>query len=395
LRRMSSIRLPWVGGMLILFPSSYFLMLQSAYALPGYSSLPLLCYAATLIAILPRKGYEHHLVMAALAGLLSGLAFASHMLSLPFIIPIAVYLCLGTDWKSALRNTAGFITGITMGLLPYLLTKWIIPGAHASVTDSHSFAVAFSRLWSPAIKWTLTAGLGIRTSLFPDDNAINYALLPATLFGILWATILVLLITMRGVAFIKRGIKNRWPSLDPIDIFVGVAILTLMAFTFSKRADSSSCRYFLPLIMSFPFLISHLHQAAHRIPRTVITLLALFLVGWNMIASALLMGHWLQPEFSTEHAGAADLVPVISMLREKGIRHCVASYGTAYRTTFQSAGDITASQPMNERFPGWPLPYWEDVNASDNVAYVLTDTVRFLKPAIFDRHLRTRGIASD
>jgi hypothetical protein len=151
----------------------------------------------------------------------------------------------------------------------------------------------------------------------------------------------------------------------------------------------------LPLIMSFPFLINHLHQATPRIPRSAITLLALFLVGWNIIASALLMGHWLQPNFSVSHAGAADLTPVIETLREKGIQHCVASYGTAYRTTFQSAGDITASQPMNERFPGWPLPYWKEVNASDNLAYVLTDTVRFLKPSIFDRHLRTMGIASE
>ncbi len=395
LARMFRDHPPWLAALLLFFPSAYLLMMQAAYALPGYSGLLLLSALAILAAMLPRRGAGHPGLMAALAGLCAGLSFASHMLAIPFMAAVALYVCLGTNWRTAWRNTLWFSPALFVGLLPYLLAKWFIPGAHAAVTRQHDPATAWGRLWSPAIKWTLNTGMGIRTTLFPDGAAIDYDFLSPTFFGVVWAAIIVMVLLLRTGSFVRRTIRNRWPSLEVIDMFAGIAVITLASFVFGQRADSKSYRYLLPLVWSFPFLIAYIHRAAPKVLRIVPALFIMLLTGWNVTASAMLMRHWQAPGFAVEEAAAADLLPVLDKLESAGIHHCVASYGTSYRINYQSGGTIMAAQPMNERFPEWPTPYKAEVDAASPVAYVLTDTVRFLKPSTFDRHLRTMGIASD
>jgi hypothetical protein len=394
LMRIFRDRPPRLAGLLLLFPSAYLLMMQAAYALPGYSGLLLLSALAILVAMLPRRGVGHPGLMAALAGLFAGLSFASHMLAIPFMVGVAVYVCLGSNWRTAWRNTLCFVPALFVGLLPYLVAKWCIPGAHAAVTRQHDLAEAWSRLWSPAIKWTLNTGMGIRTTLFPDGDAINHDFLSLSVFGSIWAAIIVAVVLLRAVSFVQRTIRNRWPSLEAIDIFAGIAVITLASFVFGKRADSRSYRYLLPLVWSFPFLMAYIHRVTPRVLRVIPAVFIMLLAGWNVTASTMLMRHWQTPGFAVDEAAAADLVPVLGRLESAGIHHCVASYGTAYRINYQSGGSIVAGQPMNERFPGWPIPYKAEVDAASPVAYVLTDTVRFLTPKIFDRHLRTMGIAS-
>ncbi len=395
LARMFRDRPPWPAALLILFPSAYLLMMQSAYALPGYSGLLLLSALAILVAVLPRRGVGHPGLMATLAGLFAGLSFASHMLAIPFMVAVGVYVCLGTSWRTAWRNALHFIPALLAGLLPYLVVKWRIPGAHVAVTRQHDLVEALSRLWSPAIKWTLNTGMGIRTTLFPDGTAINYDVLSPSLFGTIWTAIIITVVVLRAVSFVRRTIRNRWPSLEAIDLFVGIALVTIASFAFSQRADSKSYRYLLPLVWSFPFLIAYVYRVTPRVLRAIPIAFIVLLAGWNVAASGLLMRHWQAPGFAAKEAAAADLLPVLEKLQSAGIHHCVASYGTAYRINYQSGGTIMAAQPMNERFPGWPIPYKAEVDAAAPVAYVLTDTVRFLKPKVFERHLRTMGIASD
>lgn len=394
LARMFRERTCWPTGLLLLFPAAYLLMMQSAYALPGYSGLLLLSALAILFALLPRRGAKHPGLMAALAGFCAGLSFAGHMLAVPFMVAIAIYVCLGTNRQTAWRNTLCFAPSLFVGLLPYFVAKWRIPGAHAAVTQQHDLAAAWARLWSPTIKWTLNTGMGIRTTLFPDGDAIGYDFLSPTVFGGIWAAIIIVIVLVRGGAFVQRTIRNRWPSLELVDLFAGIAVVAITSFVFNQRADSRSYRYLLPLVWSLPFLIAYIYRLTPRVLRVIPAAFVLFLAVWNVVASCRLMQHWQMPRFATEEAAAADLMPVLDRLRAAGIHHCVASYGTAYRITYQSGGDILAAQPMNERFPGWHLPYKDKVDAASPIAYVLTDTVRFLQPSVFDRHLRTMEVAA-
>ena len=63
------------------------------------------------------------------------------------------------------------------------------------------------------------------------------------------------------------------------------------------------------------------------------------------------------------------------------MRHAYASYGPAYRLTWESGERIVASQPWNERFRHWPLPFLDEVRFAKNVAWVLTPSIPTDLPA--------------
>ena len=57
------------------------------------------------------------------------------------------------------------------------------------------------------------------------------------------------------------------------------------------------------------------------------------------------------------------------------MRHAYASYGPAFRLTWESGERIVASPPWNDRFRHWPLPLLDEVRFAKNVAWVLTPSV--------------------
>lgn len=385
----------WTGALLILFPSSYYLTLQSAYALPGYAALPLLAGIGLLTACKANGEGRKALAAALLAGLTAGLMFSSHMLALPVALMMAACVCLGSGWRKAIAGSVCFATGTALGLAPYLAAKILIPGAHAAATATRPAAQALGRLWSPALTHTLTTALGVRTCIFPDDDSVMLTGLPDSFWGALWGLILLSCIGLVAFHAVRRLVLQKWPSLLVGEAFAGIAALTMIAFLFSLRADSRSYRYFLPLVWSFPFLLNYLHDQVPKPVKRLVLTFTILLALWNIYTSVYLMHRWRDSEFPAKTAAVADLEPALAFLQQQDIRHVVASYGAAYRIHFMSGGTIIASQPSNERFPGWPIPYKDIVDRASDTAYVLTDTIRFLKPDVFERHLCTMGIQSD
>jgi hypothetical protein len=395
LQRISGGKTAWPGALLILFPSSYYLTLEAAYALPGYTALPLLAGLGLLAASYTHGEGWKALAAALLAGVACGLMYSAHMLALPIALMLAVCVCLGTGWRKALVSSVCFASGAALGLVPYLAAKFLIPGAHAAATATRPAAQALERLWSPALTYTLTTALGMRRCLFPDEDALVLTAIPDAFWGGLWGLVLLSCAGIVAVQAVRRLICQKWPSLPVSDAFAGIAVLALVAFLFSVRADSRSYRYFLPLVWSFPFLVNTLYDHVPKSLKPGVLTLASLLALMNIYASVSLMRHWRAPDFAAQTASVADLQPALGFLREQGIGHVVASYGAAYRINFMSGGTIIASQPFNERFPRWPIPYKEIVDQAADTAYVLTDTIRFLKPDIFERHLRTMNVQGD
>jgi hypothetical protein len=70
-----------------------------------------------------------------------------------------------------------------------------------------------------------------------------------------------------------------------------------------------------------------------------------------------------------------DLAPVRRELETHAIRRGYASYGPAYRLTFESQERLIVSQPWNERFRHYPLPYLDEVRFAKHVAWILTPAV--------------------
>lgn len=395
LRRISGGKAAWPGALLVLFPSSYYLTLESAYALPGYTALPLLAGLGLLAASKAHGEGWKALAAALLSGVACGLMFSAHMLALPIALMLAVCVCLGSGWRQAIAGSACFAAGTALGLAPYLAAKVLIPGAHVAATATRPVAQAVDRLWSPALTHTLTTALGLRTCVFPDDDSVALTGLLDPFWGAVWVLVLLSCTGLVAVHAARRLARRKWLSLQVGETFTGIAVLTLVAFLFSMRADSRSYRYFLPLVWSFPFLLSYLHDHVPKPVKRFVLAFAILLALWNSAASVYLMHRWRDPGFPAKTAAVADLEPALAFLKQQDIRHVVASYGAAYRINFMSGGTIIASQPFNERFPGWPVPYKDTVDQASDTAYVLTDTIRFLMPGVFERHLDTMGVTCD
>jgi hypothetical protein len=102
----------------------------------------------------------------------------------------------------------------------------------------------------------------------------------------------------------------------------------------------------------------------------VLALAALHLAGGTRLLDAWRTLDRAQPPFLLP-----DLGPVRRLLESRGIRHAFASYGPAYRLTYESGERIVASQPWNERFRHFPLPFLDEVRFAKNVAWVLTPSI--------------------
>ena len=75
------------------------------------------------------------------------------------------------------------------------------------------------------------------------------------------------------------------------------------------------------------------------------------------------------------------------------MRRAYASYGPAYRLTYETGEDVIASQPWNERFLHDPLPYLDEVRFAKGVAWVLTPAIPsdLPAPAAFEAALARAG----
>lgn len=397
LRQRGGWRSVWPGLLLALFPSVYLLMNQTAYSQPHNNSAFILALAAAWFVMrLNREPRCGDFILAVAGGFFAALAFSNAILSLALIAPLAVVAAWNSAGKGRWLRLPGHAIGGFAGLLPYLIAIWKIPGAHGSVTATFGWSDALPRLWMPALARTLPVTFGFRPCLFPDSAARlewgewGHAIFPHVL--------VLLLVAAAGLALVQlwRGFRAARPLfLGAMEWALGVSVLSLLLFALSKRADSSAYRYLVPMVVVFPLLMAGLHQAAGPRLRWLTGGLALVLAAYNAAVSVRLPREWRHPDFARDIVAAPDLGPALDVLRQRGIRHAVASHWAAYRIGFEADGAVLCSQPQNERFPGWAIPYKTEVDASTNVAYVLTEGIRFLKPSVFERHLRTMGVEAE
>jgi hypothetical protein len=193
-------------------------------------------------------------------------------------------------------------------------------------------------------------------------------------------------VSFRGLA--RRGQAQRGANAGYLSVFALAPWIGMILFLFNDRANSGQYRYLIVLVWCLPFLFLQLQAVAGRYTRLLLGGLALFLAVFNLLMSFSLMETWTRPGFAAHHAGMPDPRPAMALLRQNNINHCFAAYWTAYRITFLSDGEITCSQPNNERFPGWPIPFKEEVLRAPRAAYVLT------APDSFDSGFFERGLAS-
>lgn len=392
LLRRGALRETWPGIVLILFPSSYLLLLQGAYGLPGYPSSMFLSALGIFLAQEHNQSSRRSWVLAALAGLTVGVACSGTMLMLPLFGAVTVMVCLGTSWKKAILSAPSFLGGALVGLSPYYVAKHAYPGAHNAVTQMVPVAEAIGRLRKPTFTFTLPAAMGIRSPIVPDsvETVSLFSEGSESVFAWIWGAIAIAATGICVFYFIRRLLRDKWPSIVPTDLFAGLSWVSLLLFVLSTRWGSHEFRYLMPLAWCFPFLIADLYMRSKKAPRIVLGTLACGLAVVNVATAGLVMKYWSADEFDGYFT---DVRPVIEYMQEKGITRCYASYFDCYAINYMADEQIICSQPHNERFYGWPLPYKELVDADTNVAYAMGPSHRF-RPEHLDRDLDILGVIS-
>jgi hypothetical protein len=378
--------------LLVVFPSTYVIVLQGFYAPPGYAVLLAATIGLPWLALRTRTSPRPILWFG--LGLSATLAFAAHSLSLCASLPALLVTVLRNPRQTGWRPYAALALGLLAGALPYLLARETIAGAHALTTESRPLSTLLPRLWEPTLTDVFPGALGLRPVPFVDTHALPG---PLTHLGYPLAALglgtLVFFGCWRGGRLIDNLRRGRPPSPQAEDVLFAVVVLNLMLFVLAPRADSTSFRYLAPGALALPVLLAHALLRGPRLVRNLAAALGLLLLLAQLASATQMVRAWREPGFAAR-MGVPDLRPALEQLDQLGIRHVVASYGAAYRITYLSGGRILAAQPFNERFPAWPIPFKDEVDAAPRVAYVLTDAIRFLKPAVFERHLRTMDVSA-
>lgn len=396
-RRTGSFRDTWPMLLLIMFPSAYLLTIQFGYSLPHNSPFYLAAWGAMLLTIdTPLRFTAPCCSRFLLAGILCGLAFTNNMLALSMIAPILTVAAIQGNWRHILPKLFLLASGVCIGLVPYFMAIHLYPGAHASVAGTRSIGNALEYLWEPGITVTLTRALGITPTLFPDTaHHLDFA---AWLFPILPFIIVVALLAaavLRATAIIRQLIRNHTLGLNVLDAFIGVVCLNLVLFSASDRSTAGSYRYLAPAAWSFPFLIGAVYISSGKWMRRLIGAACIAMVIVNIMTAVKLTEAWGRPDFAERVVDAPDVKPAIDFLRQQGITHCVAYHWQAYRLNFYTDETIIFSQPYNDRFRDWPMPYKEQVDASTNVAYVLSEfSCQDFNPPRFEADLKRMQITA-
>ncbi len=395
LRSIGPLRETWPGVLLILFPSAYVLLIQAAYALPQHAFLGVFWSLAVWFAFLTRgRSRRTVLALSFFTGLISGLGYSTHLLSVSVLAAAVLFLLLDGGWRGLPVRIAGTASGLVLGLIPYLAVRALYPNAYMEVVRRRSPAQALLYAWDPLIPTTLPGTMGITPICFPDLGEVK-SLWPALgpPFGFLVVGLLAVAAVLASVSFVRRTIRRKWPSLDPYDVFILASWMGLALFALSYRSRHDTYRYLLPVAWSFPFVIAFLYGKARGGIRTMVGGFAVLLAGFNVATAVMLIHVWSRPDFARTQADTPEIRSALEYLEDSGIRSAFASYWTAYRIDYLTDEAILCAQPYNERFSFWPLPYFDEVHADRDAVYVLNEIDRF-RISRFERDLAEMGVTS-
>jgi hypothetical protein len=368
----ASLNLCWPGVLLVLIPSSYWLTVQSAYFIPQYTVFMLGAALTFWLVARAGSGRLPSLVVFA-AGLAGGLLYSAHVLSLVYTLPAAAAIALGHRPREAAVRLPLYVAGLTVGLVPYIAGVLLIPGAHVTMQDTRLWSEALRLLWNPTIVNTLPGALGFPPPEVPDFGPrLPFGASLAAAVGIAVALLLLVGTAARAAAFVRRLLRDRWPSLTLVDVALGTCWLSVALFSLSRRSYPDAVRYLLAAVAALPFIIAHLHARSPRLIRVALAALVVLWAGFNLASSTSLMRVWREPGFAASIAGTPPLDPLLAALDDRGTDRVYATFWLAYRLPFETEGRVVASQPYNERFYRWPLPYLEEVDATPApVPYVM------------------------
>ena len=350
----------WIAAVLAAAGTPYMGLMAAVGPTPNFL-VPLLVGGVVLAAlrrIAPGGMPPPPSVLAGL-GLICGLAVWDSFLALPALIGAAVGLA-AAGMRPRLRPALWIAAGAAIGLAPLLVAH--LTGASGSTPVT---ALRPRWLWTAGVEDLVRASFGlfgIEVPLVVDGP--ERAVLPVAAVAFLAAGLLLLMAQGCTVA------RSR-----PL---AGWAIALAAAFALSRRTGGDEVRYLFGLAVPVMALCgagaAALQDRLGRRPRgwlVTAIVLAAVLTPWLM-GHRLLLGAWRDPAHSVRAWQVPPLAAGVRSLRANGIRSAYASLQFAGRLTVESGRAVIASQAWNERIPGDPLRYRDEVDLDPRPAWVLS-----------------------
>ena len=370
------------AAFLVATPPPYLLLL-SALPPPMYPSALLLGAALLLLALrigerLAAGGRPSGLLVA--WGALSGLALWTHLMT-----AAVVAACLAWLWPRAAGRRAALLAALVP--LAAVSAIWWIPAlgdAQASrVLSPESRAQSTAQHLKevlPRIYVPVGGLLGTHVPLVADDP-VHVVQAPW------WAAAAIVL--LYGVSLVRAAQASGGSAAARL--LLAAAGLGLVLFPFPARSSPDTIRFLTPLYLPVAALVAWSPVARGGLRRSWIVVLAL--CGLHLAGATRLLAAWRAADRAAAPFLLPDLGPVRRVLEAHGLRRAYASYGPAYRLTYETGERIVVSQPWNERFLHYPLPYLDEVRFAASVAWILTPTIPtdMPGPRVFEDQLGAAG----
>ncbi|HEY3120179.1 MAG TPA: hypothetical protein VGL15_06115 [Vicinamibacteria bacterium] len=368
-------------AVLIALAPPYWLLL-AAMPPPMYPLALLLCALVLALAlrIAPRLEAGGR-PMAALAswGTLAGLALWTHLMSAAPVAAAAAYLVRRAPRRRLLIAAAVPLLLASAPLSLGLLAEPLAARAVGPVSRDRSAAAHFATTLG-SLHVPLGGLLGTHVPLIADDPDHVIRAPVAARVG------LILIYCVGAVLAVAASRRNPAARLLLLS-----AALSLIAFPFALRSGPAAIRFLTPMYL--PLAVATVWATLARAGPRRTWLLVLALGCLHLTGGVRLLAAWRAADRAAAPFLLPDLAPLRRFLESRGIRRVYCSYGPAYRLTFESGEWLIASQPWNERFLHFPLPYLDEVRFARDAAWVLTPKIptELPSPDAFESALRAIG----
>ncbi|HEX6738347.1 MAG TPA: hypothetical protein VF310_08755, partial [Vicinamibacteria bacterium] len=340
----------WAAALLAAVGTPYLALMAATGPTPNFL-VPLLAATVLLCGARWRDRGPLPPWAALAAGLVSGLAVWDSALALPALAGLAAGLVAG-GLRPRPAALALLAAGFALGASPLLVARAVGASAASPVTSLRP-----RWLWSDGLLdlARAAAGLfGVQVPLVVDGP--ERAALPAP-----WPAVLVLVL----LALALRGAWDRraWP-------LAAWALALCGAFAFSRRTGGDEIRYLFGLALPVLALAgAGLARLAAWRPAAALVAAGL-IVPWTLGHRALVRA-WRDPSHAARVWQVPPLDPVRDTLRRAEIQSAYASLQFAGRLALESDEQVLASQAWNERIPGDPLRFRDEVDLDPRAAWVL------------------------
>jgi hypothetical protein len=364
-RRVGGPAAGWAGALLAAWGTPYMALMTATgpppnFLMPLVTGFPLVA----ALAALPRAGPPPPAGAPALGtgaalGLACGLAVWNSSLAIPAFAGMTAGLALA-GLRPRLSTTLAFVAGLSLGAAPLLVARAIgASGAKVVTASSAVTAVRPRWMWGQGLLdlgYALRGLAGLQVPLVVDGK--ERALLPAALVVLLAVGLLVTVV-------LGARTRRALPLLGWAGALAG-------AFWLSRRSGPDELRYLYGL--NAPVLaLAGVGLAvlwAWRPPAAVAAALAI-LGPWGY-GERVLAQTWRDPAHAERAWEVPSLEPSLAALRSIGARSAYASLQFAGRITLETGGEVVASQAWNERIPGDPLRFRDEVDLDPAPAWVLS-----------------------